>query len=134
MDPITALSIAGNVVQFISFGSDLFSKGREIYKSTTGTLSTYEQLELLTTDLRSLVIKSFANELIRAHLSNLYPITGMIMSSRRRSRISATMLQSLAKLAFLRAQCCWELLRRTRSGFSAQTNRIWLSVRYSIVT
>jgi hypothetical protein len=57
MDPITALSIAGNVVQFISFGSDLFSKGREIYKSTTGTLSTYEQLELLTTDLRSLVIK-----------------------------------------------------------------------------
>ena len=57
MDPITALSVAGNVVQFVSFSSDLFSKGFEIYKSTAGTLSTYEQLELITIDLCSLVIK-----------------------------------------------------------------------------
>jgi hypothetical protein len=51
---------------------------------------------LLRTYVRSSL--SFANELIQAHLSNLYPLTGK-MSSRRRSRIHATMLQSLAKLA-----------------------------------
>jgi hypothetical protein len=57
MDPLTALSLAGTVVQFVDFGSRLLSDCRELYKSKTGTLTAYEVLELVTLDLRALVRK-----------------------------------------------------------------------------
>ncbi|KAF2145650.1 uncharacterized protein K452DRAFT_211711, partial [Aplosporella prunicola CBS 121167] len=44
MDPLTAIGLASNVVQFITFASDLVSKGRVIYKSADGQL--VETLEL----------------------------------------------------------------------------------------
>lgn len=46
MDPLTALGLASNVIQIISFISHLVSKSREIYKSADGEL--VEQLELQT--------------------------------------------------------------------------------------
>jgi hypothetical protein len=57
MDPLSALSLAGNVVQLIDFGSKLLSGARELYKSPSGTLAAHHELELVTTDLSALVIK-----------------------------------------------------------------------------
>jgi hypothetical protein len=57
MDPLTALSLAGTIVQFVDFGSRLFTDSREFYKSTTGTLKANEVLELIISDLRALVVK-----------------------------------------------------------------------------
>jgi hypothetical protein len=57
MDPLTALSLAGNLVQFVDFGSRLLSEGRELYKSTSGALKANDELELVTLDLRTLVLK-----------------------------------------------------------------------------
>jgi RecA-family ATPase len=57
MDPLSALSLAGNVLQFIDFGTKLFSKAGELYKSTVGSLAANDQLELVTADLRALVSK-----------------------------------------------------------------------------
>jgi hypothetical protein len=54
MDPLTALSLAGTVVQFVDFGSRFCL---ELYKSKTGTLTAYEVLELVTLDLRALIRK-----------------------------------------------------------------------------
>ena len=51
MDPISALGIAGNIVQFIDLGLNVASKGKHIYRSGDGTLSEYRDLELLTSDL-----------------------------------------------------------------------------------
>jgi hypothetical protein len=38
MDPLTALSVAACVVQFVDYGTKLLSKGRELYKSADGAL------------------------------------------------------------------------------------------------
>jgi hypothetical protein len=54
MDPLSALSIAGTVVQFIDFGLKVVSKGRSIYRSGDGTLSEYHAIDLLTNDLLTL--------------------------------------------------------------------------------
>lgn len=57
MDPLTALSVAGNIIQFVDFGTKLLSQATELYKSSVGTLRINDELELVTTDLRDLVTK-----------------------------------------------------------------------------
>jgi hypothetical protein len=51
MDPLSALGLAGNIVQFIDFGSKLVCKGRQIYKSSDGALEQHVDLEATTNDL-----------------------------------------------------------------------------------
>ncbi|KFY47630.1 hypothetical protein V495_01894 [Pseudogymnoascus sp. VKM F-4514 (FW-929)] len=57
MDPLTALSLAGTVVQFVDFGCKLLSEGRQLYKSTSGKLQSNEEIEIITLDLQILVKK-----------------------------------------------------------------------------
>jgi hypothetical protein len=57
MDPLSALSLAGNVIQFVDFGTQLFSKTCELYKSPVGTLKANDEIRLITTDLEVLVKK-----------------------------------------------------------------------------
>jgi hypothetical protein len=57
MDPLTALSVAGTIVQFVDFGTKLLSQATELYKSPVGTLRSNNELELVTTDLRGLITK-----------------------------------------------------------------------------
>ncbi|TVY82832.1 hypothetical protein LSUE1_G004720 [Lachnellula suecica] len=57
MDPLTALSLAGTVVQFVDFGSKVISRGAELYKSTNGQLAAHRELELMTTDLSNVIIR-----------------------------------------------------------------------------
>lgn len=57
MDPLTALSVAGTIVQFVDYGTKLLSQATELYKSSVGTLRSNNELELVTTDLRGLVAK-----------------------------------------------------------------------------
>jgi hypothetical protein len=58
MDPFTALSLAGTIVQFVKFGSKLLSTTQELYRSTVGSLDVNQTLELVTADLHSLIAKS----------------------------------------------------------------------------
>jgi hypothetical protein len=57
MDPLTALSVASTIVQFVDFGTKLLFHSNELYKSSMGTLHSNNELELVTTDLRGLVTK-----------------------------------------------------------------------------
>lgn len=57
LDPLTALSVAGTIVQFVDFGTKPLSQANELYKSSVGTLKSNYELELVMTDLRGLVIK-----------------------------------------------------------------------------
>ena len=52
MEPLTALSVAGTIVQFVDFGIKLFCEGREIYASGRGTLSANDDVERITTYLQ----------------------------------------------------------------------------------
>jgi hypothetical protein len=57
MDPLSALSLAGTIVQFVDFGSTLLREARGLYQSSSGDLTANEELELVTADLRALVAK-----------------------------------------------------------------------------
>jgi hypothetical protein len=57
MDPLTALSLVGNIIQFVDFGSRLLSTTKALYKSPLGSLAVHNELELVTTDLSILVTK-----------------------------------------------------------------------------
>jgi hypothetical protein len=57
MDALSALSLAGNIIQFIDFGSRLLSNARELYKSSVGSLATHDEIVLITTDLKTLIKK-----------------------------------------------------------------------------
>jgi hypothetical protein len=57
MDPFTAFSFAGTVLEFSRFGTSLLKEGRELYRSTHGALTANEELELVTADLGALLVK-----------------------------------------------------------------------------
>ena len=57
MDPLTALSLAGTIVQFFDFGRTLITDARDLYTSSSGTLTANEELELVTANLQALVLK-----------------------------------------------------------------------------
>lgn len=51
MDPLTALGVAGIVVQFVDFGIRVVSKGNKIYHSADGSLAENNDLETVANDL-----------------------------------------------------------------------------------
>ena len=55
MDPLSALSLAANVLQFVEFTTKILAVGHEIYQS--GTSSANANLELVTKDIHSLGAK-----------------------------------------------------------------------------
>ncbi len=54
MDPLTALGLASNVIQLISFTNDLISKSRQIYRSANGELVEHLELETIAKSLQDL--------------------------------------------------------------------------------
>jgi hypothetical protein len=54
LDPLTALSLAGNILQFIDFAAKVVSKCRGIHKSPDGVLPEDQELELVASDLARL--------------------------------------------------------------------------------
>jgi hypothetical protein len=57
LDPITALGVAGNIVQFIDFGLKATSKAREIYRSADGAIQENADLGVVTEDLAAVAKK-----------------------------------------------------------------------------
>jgi hypothetical protein len=57
MDPVTALSLAGVVIQFVDFTSRIVSKGWRLYQSPDGTLLENRVFELTTEDLMGIIEK-----------------------------------------------------------------------------
>lgn len=57
MEPLVALALAGNVIQFVDFGRKLLSGSSELYRSSTGSLAANDEIELATADLKALINK-----------------------------------------------------------------------------
>jgi hypothetical protein len=53
MEALTAVGLASNVVQFISFTCETLSKSREIYLSTSGTTKEFDDIRIISQDLFS---------------------------------------------------------------------------------
>lgn len=54
LDPLTALSVASSVIQFVDFGTKLISKGKEIYKSADGVLADHAEQAAISSRLADL--------------------------------------------------------------------------------
>lgn len=57
MDPLTALSVAGTIIQFVDFGRNLFKNSIQLYTSSRGSLKGHEELKLITRDLQCVIVK-----------------------------------------------------------------------------
>jgi hypothetical protein len=57
LDPLTALSVAGTVVQFVDFSCKLLSHAYEIHESTSGITSVNKELERVTSNLSEQLVK-----------------------------------------------------------------------------
>jgi hypothetical protein len=57
MDGLTAPSLAGNIIQFVDFGTKLLSRAEELYRSSRGSLGVNDEVELVTADLKDLITK-----------------------------------------------------------------------------
>ena len=54
LDPLTALSLAGTIVQRVDFSTTLLAKGNEMYKSADGISVGDAELEVIAKDLQGL--------------------------------------------------------------------------------
>ena len=54
MEAVAAVSLAGNILQFIDFITSVVSKSVEIYSSASGTLREHNDQESITNDIKSL--------------------------------------------------------------------------------
>jgi hypothetical protein len=54
MDPLSAVGLAGTVVQFVSFAHEIVSLGKEIYKSPTGSKQESMEIGTMLKDLSEL--------------------------------------------------------------------------------
>lgn len=57
MDPLSALSVAGTVIQFVDFGHTLLKDSIQLYESSRGALKAHEELELISGDLQCVISK-----------------------------------------------------------------------------
>ncbi|KAH7416755.1 hypothetical protein BKA64DRAFT_276354 [Cadophora sp. MPI-SDFR-AT-0126] len=61
LDPLTALALTGNILQFIDFGFKATCKARDIYLSADGVTAENADLEVLTTDIATVSAKLSAS-------------------------------------------------------------------------
>ncbi|KUJ15133.1 uncharacterized protein LY89DRAFT_685948 [Mollisia scopiformis] len=99
MDPLTALGLAGNIVQFIDFAWKLFEGTKAIYKSASGSSHDNAVLQSIANDLR--------------HLSNGIIISNQHSEELRRlatesKRISLELLDALEKLKLQGRNTKWK--------------------------
>ncbi|KAH7078695.1 hypothetical protein BKA63DRAFT_409559 [Paraphoma chrysanthemicola] len=96
MESLAAIGLAGNIIQFISFGSVLISKSRDIHQSASGVSSDIVDLDLVARD-----IKTFSDEVVsrgqpQSHYSDIADqcslvadeLLGAISEVRNKSKIS----------------------------------------------
>jgi hypothetical protein len=95
MEPFSALSLAGNIIQFVDFGARLLSNARELYRSPVGSLSVHDEITLVTTDLETLVKR----------------LRGSV-NARPSSEENDNQLQTLRKICDEAAAVAEELLKR----------------------
>ncbi|CAD6570296.1 MAG: hypothetical protein ASARMPRED_003641 [Alectoria sarmentosa] len=118
LDPLTALSLAGNVVQFVQFGCTLAAKAHEVYSSNSGTSEESLEMESVTSRLLGIVHD------IESHLASVHPSTSpdSISKSSRRLLEIADACKMIAE----------DILRRLEGMKIRQPPSVWTSVRQAL--
>lgn len=117
LDPLTALSLAGNLIQFIDFSSKLVTKGREIYRSADGASRENLEIEVVTADFSKVV------QTLMKH-----PGSGTVASA---ANTSATELE-LRQICEMCKSTATELLSKLQEVKVTGKHRGWKSFRQAL--
>lgn len=115
MDPLSALSVAGTVVQFVDFSVKILSTTNKLYNSASGNLPAHEELEYVTTDISRLATK--------------------LSQPLRDKGVPAASSQPRADLEDICTKCgeiAQDLLTRLKSIKIEEKNGVWQSFRYAL--
>ena len=116
LDPLTALSVAGNIVQFIDFSTKLIAKGHELYNSVDGATVGNAELEVIARDLQDL--------------------NGRLQSPRPSEKVKAVLPDSDLALQTLSEKCSGVAAELTdalnKLKVQGTANRRWKSVRQAL--
>lgn len=104
LDPLSALSIAGNIVQFIDFGSKLLNSSREIYHSAEGLSSNHQHLEQITQSLIDLNTKLSQNPATPTLTTHGQGLTKLAASCEKEG---TRLLSAIARLKLEQTESKW---------------------------
>lgn len=122
METLAAVSLAGNIVNFLDFGLKVVSKGREIYRASDGALSENNDLEVVTRDLlvlqtrmeRSLTSTTLAYDLNQ-------PDEDLVQLLESSNELARRLLERLNMAKALGRFKRWKSLRQAIKSVSSKT-------------
>jgi hypothetical protein len=124
MDPLTAFSLAGTVIQFVDFSSKILEGAYHAYKSTSGQLSANQELRLITVDVSAVVSKLSSRMRLSAKTLTGEPSEG--------SELEET-LEAICDQAELVAKELLDRLQRLQIEDSVTgCSRVWQSLNQAI--
>jgi len=106
LDPITALGVAGNIVQFIDFGLKATSKAREIHRNDKGMTVEHADLQLVTKDLVALSAQLYATVGLSGQTEALEELCGKC------AKTSIELLSALQTFTVTGAKSKWKSTRK----------------------
>jgi hypothetical protein len=109
MDPLTALGLAGNVVQFVDFTSKLISGAYEVYSSSTGTTAETADLSTVIEDLE-VVTRRLTPTLNKPRTDDEIALSNLVSKCQK---LSGDLLKVLNKLKSKNPHSKWESVRVT---------------------
>jgi hypothetical protein len=111
-DPLTALSLASNILQLISFASDLISKGHEIYKSVDGKLVEHLELEAVTRSLRDLSRSLIESKLGDSTKKLSHTDEQLLVLSRHCNVLAGELIDAIQRLKVGEKKTAWNSFRQ----------------------
>ena len=120
MDPFTALSVAGNIVQFVDFAVRIVAKGNHIYHSSDGLPDDHHDLEIVTEDLLLLTKK------LRKPLQEVTGLTDkqeqdtILILSQQASDLAEKLMGFLNKAKIQGKNRKWKSLRQAIKGVTSK--------------
>ena len=120
LDPLTAISLSGSILQFVDFGSKVISGSYEIYQSGKGALQENLEIENITKEVNRLNVKILSSETEppSPHLNAL-------------SQDDAS-LRKLAESCKLVADDLLDMLQELKARPSSGRSRKWTSFRAAV--
>jgi hypothetical protein len=107
MDPLTALGLAGNVVQFVDFSSKLLCGAYEVYSSTSGATAETADLGVAIKDLQA-VTRRLSPPSCKPRTDDEIALFGLVSNCRK---LSDEILKVLNKLQSKNPHQKWASLR-----------------------
>lgn len=128
IDPMTALGLAGNIIQFVDFAIKLFAKTREIHESAEGSLRTNLDIENATKTIQILQSKLIAvPSADNAQASETQHLLEGLCSSCNDT--ATELLRALEKLKLQGKKTTWKSMRQALKSIMGKAAILELSSR-----